>query len=142
MAALLVAVKPFNFGFLLAPSTAWALALFVIPGITGAVFVGPSLAVLHNRVDPTLRPVASALFLLIVNLVGLGIGPLLVGVLDHTVFASHGAGALRYSLVVTQFVAIWAAAHYYVAGARLRAGSRQGGGPLHDLHAEQAHRRG
>ncbi|MBS0248683.1 MAG: MFS transporter [Proteobacteria bacterium] len=119
VAAALLATKPFNFGFLLADTTALALASFVVPAMLGGVYVGPSLATLHNRTDAALRPMVSAVFLLVVNSVGFGFGPLLVGALSDLVFKSFGQDALRYSLVVVQGVAIWGAFHYYLAGQRM-----------------------
>jgi MFS family permease len=121
VAAVLIATKPFNFGFLLIGPTALALASFVLPAALGAAYVGPSLAALHNRVEPELRPMVSAFFLLIVNFVGFGFGPLLVGALSDIAFIHFGDDALRYSLIVTQGVAIWAAFHYYLAGRQLTA---------------------
>jgi predicted MFS family arabinose efflux permease len=120
VAVVLLASKPFNFAFLLAGPTVLALALYVLPGVAGAVFIGPSLAMLHNRVASELRPIASAVFLLVVNFIGLGVGPLMIGAMSQYGFAGFGTDALRYSLVASQFVAIWAAFHYYIAGARLR----------------------
>lgn len=119
VAVVLIMTKPFNFGFLLVDTTAPALASFVLPAILGGAYVGPSLAVLHNRVGTELRPMVSALFLLIVNFVGFGFGPLVVGALSDFAFADFGSDALRYSLVVTQFAAIWGAFHYYWAGRQL-----------------------
>lgn len=117
--AILLVTKPFAFGFLLVDNTTVALVLFVLPAALGAAYVGTSIAVLHNRVPAELRPMASALFLLIVNFVGYGFGPLLAGALSDFVFDTFGDGALRYSLVVIQGVAIWGAFHYYWAGRQL-----------------------
>jgi predicted MFS family arabinose efflux permease len=119
--ATLLVTKPFAFGFLLVDNQTVALALFVLPAVLGAAYVGTSIAVLHNRIAAELRPMASALFLLVVNFVGFGFGPLLVGALSDLVFSSYGADAVRYSLAVTQCVAIWGALHYYLAGRHLRA---------------------
>lgn len=116
---ILVATKPFAFGFLLIDNTAAALTLFALPAVLGGAYVGTSIAVLHNRVPADLRPMASALFLLVVNFVGFGFGPLLVGALSDLAFDDFGADALRYSLAVTQCVAIWGAFHYYWAGRQL-----------------------
>ncbi len=128
VALVLAGIKPFMFGFLLVDTTILALAIFLVPGIIGAVYIGPSLAVLHNRVPADLRPVASAVFLLIVNFLGLGLGPLLVGSMSQFVFAEAGPDALRYALVMVQVVGIWAAWHYYRAGARLASSARIAGG--------------
>lgn len=127
VAAALIATKPFNFGFLLVDRTALALALFVLPAVLGAAYVGTSIAVIHNRVDANLRPMASAIFLLVVNFFGFGFGPLLVGALSDFAFNHLGAHALRYSLIVMQGVAIWAALHYYLAGRKLDAHRFMGG---------------
>ncbi len=119
VAAVLVATRPLYFGALLVQPTLSALLLFLIPGICSAIYVGPSLAVLHNYMRAELRPVASSVFLLVLNLIGLGLGPLMAGALSQFIFASHGADALRYSLVVVQCISFWAAIHYYLAGVRL-----------------------
>lgn len=117
--ATLLFTKPFAFGFLLVDNKTIALALFILPAALGAAYVGTSIAVLHNRIPAELRPMASALFLLVVNFVGFGFGPLLVGALSDFVFDDFGTDALRYSLAVTQCVAIWGAFHYYWAGLQL-----------------------
>lgn len=117
--ATLLVTKPFAFGFLLVDDRTVALALFLLPAILGAAFVGTSIAVLHNRIAAELRPMASALFLLVVNFVGFGFGPLLVGAMSDFIFDGFGDDALRNSLAVTQCVAIWGALHYYLAGRQL-----------------------
>lgn len=117
--ATLLVTKPFAFGFLLVDNRTIALAMFVLPAAFGAAYVGTSIAVLHNRVAAELRPMVSALFLLVLNFVGFGFGPLLVGALSDLAFGGFGTDALRYSLAVTQCVAIWGAFHYYWAGLQL-----------------------
>lgn len=125
VAVMLAVTKPFNFGFLLSHDTSAAMLWFIIPGIAGAIYIGPSLAVLHNRVPAELRPIASAVFLLTVNFIGLGVGPLLVGGMSQYAFSEFGTDALRYALVVAQLVAFWAAFHYYLAGSVLGSTSDQ-----------------
>ena len=46
-----------------------------------------------------MRATASASFLLINNLIGLGVGPLLIGRLSDALKQSYGAEALRYAAV-------------------------------------------
>jgi hypothetical protein len=116
---LVIATKPLSIGFYLAADTSTALLLFLLPGVTSAVFLGPSVAVLHNRVGPHLQPVASAILALPMSLMGLGLGPLLVGIMSDRVFAAHGEDSLRYALVVIQVAGIWGAVHFYAAGCRL-----------------------
>ncbi len=120
VALVFVVARPFAMGFYWVDDTTLALALFVLPAAVGAIHIGPSVAVLHERIDPPLRPLASALFLMILTLVGLGIGPLAVGALSDLVFAPYGEDSLRYALLVWQLVGLWAAVHFYFAGENLR----------------------
>lgn len=120
IAVILLVTKPFTFGYLLVDDKILALVLFVVPAFFGTAYVGTSIAVLHNRISNELRPMASALFLIVVNFVAMGAGPLLVGAMSDLVFNGFGEDALRYSLTVTQGVAIWGALHYYLAGRQLR----------------------
>jgi MFS family permease len=110
---------PLMVGFYLAADTTIALALFAFPAMVTAVYFGPSIAVLHDRVPASLRPVASAIFLLIITLIGLGIGPVLAGAISQYLFIGYGADSLRYALLVMQTAAIWGAFHYYLAGRSL-----------------------
>jgi len=64
-----------------------------------------------------MRAMASALALLIINVIGLGLGPLLTGLLSDVLAASYGEESMRYSLlVVTSIVLPWAGWHYFRAG--------------------------
>jgi predicted MFS family arabinose efflux permease len=115
-----VVARPFAMAFYAVDDTPIALALFALPAVVGAIHMGPSFAVLHQRVDPGLRPVSSAVLLLILNFIGLGLGPLIVGALSQWVFAGFGEESLRYALITIQVVGVWGAAHYYFAGRNLR----------------------
>ena len=120
VAIVFVIARPFAMAFYWVDDVRLAMALFVLPAAAGAVHIGPSVAILHERVDARLRPLASALFLMILTLVGLGLGPLAVGALTQIVFAGFGEDSLRYALLVWQFVGLWAAVHFYIGGAALK----------------------
>jgi MFS family permease len=120
VAAVFISSKPFSVAFYLLDNTALALALFVIPAAVGAIFMGPSIAALHDRAPIAQRPIVSAIFLLFVNLIGLGLGPLLSGAMSEYVFAAFGADSLRYALIVMQVAGVWGGLHYYLAGRHLR----------------------
>jgi len=77
--------------------------------------------VLHDRVPAARRPIVSAIFLMLVNFIGLGLGPLITGALSQLVFAGFGEHSLRYALVVMQIVGIWGGLHYWLAGSHLAA---------------------
>jgi MFS family permease len=119
IAALFIGSKPFSMAFYLLDSTTAALVVFILPAALGAVFMGPTIAVLHDRVPVARRPVVSAIYLLLVNFIGLGLGPLATGAMSQFAFASFGESSLRYALVVMQIVGVWGGVHYWLAGRHL-----------------------
>ncbi|MDB5420164.1 MAG: major facilitator superfamily 1, partial [Brevundimonas sp.] len=114
----LLAALPIFVAAVLYPDWGGALALFAVPIALNIFFMGPSLAIVQNRSAPSERTVSSALFLLINNLVGLGCGPLFVGVVSD-VAASRGAtDSLQVAmLALAPMFVIGAIAHYFVASA-------------------------
>ena len=74
-------------------------------------------AAVVSGVAPTSRATASALALLIVNLIGLGTGPIVVGALSDYFATSHGtAEGLRWALVTTLPLCLVSAALFWNAG--------------------------
>jgi len=120
LAIVFVVARPFAMAFYWVDDARLAMALFVLPAAAGAVHIGPSVAILHERVDARLRPLASALFLMILTVIGLGLGPLAVGALSQIAFAGFGEDSLRYALLVWQLVGFWAAVHFYIGCAALK----------------------
>jgi predicted MFS family arabinose efflux permease len=116
-----VTAAPLVVAFYLVHETWLALLLFVFPAMIGTIYLGPSVAVLHDRVAAHLRPIASAVFILTITLIGLGLGPLLTGAISEYGFAGYGEDSLRYALAVMQVAALWCALHFYLAGRHLRA---------------------
>jgi MFS family permease len=119
VAVIFIGSKPFSIAFYLLDSAALALTLFALPAAVGGIFMGPAVAVLHDRVPVALRPIVSAIFLMFINFIGLGLGPLLTGALSQYVFASAGEHSLRYALVVMQVLGIWGGVHFWLAGRHL-----------------------
>ena len=86
--------------------------------ILGSFFFGPSFAMSQGLAPVRMRAVATSLVLFIQTLVGLGLGPLIVGIIsDHLKPAIGDAQGLRYGLVSVGIVNLWAAFHYF-RGAR------------------------
>jgi hypothetical protein len=73
---------------------------------------------------------ASALLLFIINLIGLGLGPLFAGIASDSfrqMFLERGltqaealGEGLRWSLRIIVAVNLWSAAHYFIAARTLR----------------------
>ncbi|MBO6766577.1 MFS transporter [Maricaulis sp.] len=114
IAAILIA-KPFAIGFLLFPSAVPALACLVISGSMATVFWGPTYAFLHSRVEPHMRPMATAIYLCVFNIVGVGVGPTVIGLASDTLFAGHGVRSLGHAILLVQVGGVWGAWHYWRA---------------------------
>jgi hypothetical protein len=57
----------------------WAATLMFLPGNCSYLYLGPCFGVIQNVVEARRRATATALLLLVVNLIGLGVGPPFVG---------------------------------------------------------------
>ena len=107
-AALLLSIPFYAFGVLVRPA-GWGLAVFVIPVALGLAWLGPVTAAIQQLVQPRMRTVASAIFLFILNLFGLGLGAVLIGALSDRYTARYGADGLGYAiLAVTSFYGLGA----------------------------------
>ena len=72
----------------------------------GAFYLGPTIAISHTLVSPSMRAMASAILFFILNLIGLGLGPLVVGMISDMLAPAYGSESLRYALghsLVCQF---------------------------------------
>ena len=76
---------------------AWPLLL--IPNALNILWLGPVTTAVQHLVPRPLRSTASASFLLINNLIGLGVGPTLIGALSVLFKERFGDEALRYAAV-------------------------------------------
>ncbi len=93
----------------LSSSVTAAFILFVIPQALVYVWLGPVLTAVQHLVPAHLRATASATFLLLNNLIGLGLGSLLVGALSDGLTPAYGNEALRYAIAI-------ALCMYFIAG--------------------------
>ena len=112
---------PFSVGAYLATDATLAIILLAFPVSVGALYFGPTLAMLHTLVRPEMRSLASAILLFINNIIGLGLGPLMIGVLSDYFSTDYGARALPYAMVTSALLALWASVHLWLAASTLRA---------------------
>lgn len=93
-AAFLVAL-PFFIAAVGAGSWQMSLLLMMVPLALYSTYLAPVLAVVQNAVPAAQRGTASAILLLIINLIGLGIGPLYVGWVSDAASRAGQAGSLQ-----------------------------------------------
>jgi MFS family permease len=117
--AFILGAPLFAAGVISSSATA-AFLLFLIPQALVYVWLAPVLTAVQHLVRPEARSTASALFLLINNLIGLGGGIYLLGALSKALTPIYGAEALRYSILSSLVLYAVAAALMALAGPALR----------------------
>jgi predicted MFS family arabinose efflux permease len=100
------------------PWLAWPLLL--VPNALNILWLGPVTTAVQHLVPQPMRSTASASFLLINNLVGLGVGPTLIGALSVLFTERLGSEALRYAAVSVVGFYLIAALLMLLAVKRLR----------------------
>lgn len=118
-AASIAATIPLTFPVFLS-ADAGAMFLAYVPfEMLGATWLGASLAVTHSLVGLRQRAVASAVLFFLINLVGLGLGPLLIGSLSDLLRSGLGdADGLRYAILGTALAAKTVCVAYFLLAAR------------------------
>ncbi len=89
--------------FLLAVNTSsgyLAFPLFLIPTALNLAWLGPVVTAVQHLVPAHMRTTASAMFLLINNLLGIAVGYYLPGVLSDALRPSYGIESLRYAFYI------------------------------------------
>ncbi len=90
---------PFFAAALLSPSPVLAWFLFLIPNGLNILWLGPVNTAMQNLVPAHMRATASASFLFINNLIGLGLGSWILGAMSDAMTSRFGDEALRYAAV-------------------------------------------
>ncbi len=111
---------PFMPVFYLAGNLSVALAALTVPVLFSASFLGPSLAAVQGLAPARMRAQAAALLLLVLNLVGLGLGPQIVGIASDLLRPQLGADSLRYALLIGVIPSAPAALCFWWAARTLR----------------------
>jgi sugar phosphate permease len=122
----LVMIPLLIIGFMSGTLTA-ALAVLVVPFLMLSFFLGPSLALIQTYAPVEMRSLAAAIKMLCLNLVGLSLGPLIVGVISDVLEPSQGALSLAIGLSSIALFSIWSALHFWLAGRAMLEQERQAG---------------
>ncbi|MBR0552680.1 spinster family MFS transporter [Stakelama marina] len=98
---------------------AWVLLL--VPNGLNILWLGPVTTAVQNLVPPHMRATASGSFLMINNLIGLGVGPWLMGAVSDGLKESYGIESLRYAAIGCLSFYLLAAVLMFIAARFLRA---------------------
>jgi predicted MFS family arabinose efflux permease len=78
-----------------------SLSSLICLGVTNALYsmyLGPAITVVHGLVSASMRALSSAVLFLVLNLIGLGFGPLSIGIASDVLSSSLGDESLRYAM--------------------------------------------
>ena len=112
---------PFQFVVYLHSDSQVAILAMLPSVLFGTLYLGPTFAMTQSLVPPNMRAVASAVLLLILNLIGMGLGPQFVGFLSDLLEPRYGIESIRYALFFTVVpAAAWSIVHYIIGARYLR----------------------
>ena len=114
----LVAAPCFALG-LFAPSLWLGWLLFAIGQMLALAWLGPVIAAVQHIVPPNMRATASASFLFINNLIGIGFGIFFLGFMSDRMTAAMATGRCKYSILYGLGFYLLSALFYFVASRRL-----------------------
>jgi len=110
-------------------SLQWQLGEYRVPhaavflffgGIVSSFWIGPTFAAIQTLTPDHLRSQASALILLLVNLIGLGLGPVVVGVLSDLLAPEFGVESIRYAMLISLVTIVIGSILYWMGGDKYR----------------------
>ncbi|MFC3580817.1 spinster family MFS transporter [Sphingomonas hylomeconis] len=112
----LLLALPFFLGFVAADRWELALPLLFVPLFLNSFFLPATVTFIQSEVAPGARVISGALLLLVMNLVGLGLGPTFVGMASDFFRPAYGEHSLRmafYALapmyLIAAFLFLWLA---------------------------------
>lgn len=118
----ILAGGPFFAVVFLWPTPYVAFAAVALPFFLGVMQAGPSYTVIQTVAGPRMRSTASALNIFIINLIGGGLGPQIIGSLSDVLSPSYGEDSLKYSLLgVSVVFSGWAWGHFMLAARSVQA---------------------
>jgi predicted MFS family arabinose efflux permease len=117
LTAIIVALLlPCFVAFLLGPERYQALVALTPLVVVFNFFLGPTFALMQRLTGEDMRATTLALYMLAANLIGMGLGPQIVGVLSDALAPQVGEDSLRYAMLAMSGVALLSAWQFWRAG--------------------------
>lgn len=113
-----------SFPFLLiapfAPTVIGATVIFALGTFFNNLCLAPGAALIQSVARPNERALAASLYIFASSALGIGAGPLVVGILSDGFAPVYGADSLRYAMSITTIVTLIAAAMFLIAAPALK----------------------
>jgi MFS family permease len=115
-AVVIASLVPWYVLFLLLPNKHHALFAMVPVQISFIFTFGPTFALMQRLVVDEMRASMLAVVMLLANLIGMGVGPQIVGIISDLFMPVLGKDSLRYAMLVMSLISLWAAYHFWQVG--------------------------
>jgi MFS family permease len=117
MAAVGVALLlPSFVAFLTLPGRYQALLSLVPLMILATLFIAPTYALMQRLVADDMRATTLSITMMFANLIGMGVGPQIVGILSDLLAPTLGKEALRFAMLSMSLVSLWVAYQFWLVG--------------------------
>ena len=111
---------PFFMLFAWAPTWPLALCFLAVPTLLNNMYLAPALTVIQNAVPPAQRGASSAILLFVLNLIGLGGGPVFVGKISDLLKPAYGVMSLQLALYALGPIYLLTVLAHYAASRSIR----------------------
>jgi sugar phosphate permease len=116
-----VAMVPFSVAFVFSTDPQYGLLAYAAQVFLATFWMAPAFSLAQGLAKLRTRATAAAIFLLIINVLGLGLLPALVGAASDALSATHGSDGLRYALLGLSGISLWGVGHILAIARRLDA---------------------
>lgn len=114
-------IAPLYLAMFLARDPMFGIIMGIPTAFLGCLWIAPGSALVQQLAGSTSRATAGALFGLAVNLIGMGLGPLVVGVLSDLLKPQFGSESLKYALCSVLIFLLYGLVHFALALRTVRA---------------------
>lgn len=111
---------PFYLVGVLSTNLTLTLLVMVVPTALGLVWLGPVISAVQHLVPPNMRATASAIFLFVNNLIGIGLGTFAIGAISDGLQTRFGEESLRYAILAGTSFYLVAATIFFLSARRLK----------------------
>lgn len=111
---------PLSFGFYLSADPWVAIGFYWVSLLLVSSYLGPTFALIQGLAPLRMRALWAAITLLVINLIGLGLGPTLIGIISDLLRPSFGEESLRWAMISFSALTPLALWHYWRAGQLLK----------------------
>jgi predicted MFS family arabinose efflux permease len=114
-----LATVPFYLIGVLSPTLMISVLVMAVPTALGLAWLGPVISAVQHLVPPNMRATASAIFLFVNNLIGIGIGTFAIGAISDGLQDRFGDESLRYAILAGTTFYLLAASIFLLTARRL-----------------------